>query len=131
MKYTDNEIIKALECCRTIDGNDCSACPYHGKRYEIGSGGCSNHLVNDALALINRQKASIQEVITLNSKLEAENAKLQRLLDFYEETSGNKKAKSEAIKEFAERLCEGRVSNDPVVIAAKCLLKEMIEEAEL
>ncbi len=49
-------------------------------------------------------KASLQEVITLNSKLEAENAKLQRLLDFYEETSGNKKAKSEAIKEFAWRL---------------------------
>jgi DNA repair exonuclease SbcCD ATPase subunit len=31
--------------------------------------------------------------------------------------------KSEAIKEFAERLCEGRVSNDPVVIAVKAELK--------
>jgi regulator of replication initiation timing len=65
---------------------------------------CKNYLMKQSLALINRQKASLQEVITLNSKLEAENAKLQRLLDFYEETSGNKKAKSEAIKEFAERL---------------------------
>lgn len=34
-------------------------------------------------------------------------------------------AKSEAIKEFAERLCEDRVSNDPVVIAVKAELKEM------
>ena len=33
--------------------------------------------------------------------------------------------KSEAIKEFAERLCKGRVENDPVVIAVKSELKEM------
>ena len=31
--------------------------------------------------------------------------------------------KSEAIKEFAEMLCDGRVSNDPVVIAVKTELK--------
>lgn len=34
-----------------------------------------------------------------------------------------KTAKTEAIKEFAERLCEGRVSNDPVVIAVKTEFK--------
>jgi len=34
-------------------------------------------------------------------------------------------AKSEAIKDFAERLCKGRVSNDPVVIAVRAELKEM------
>ena len=34
-------------------------------------------------------------------------------------------AKSEAIKEFAERLCKGRVENDPVVVAVKSELKEM------
>lgn len=39
------------------------------------------------------------------------------------------RAKVDAIKEFAERLCDGRVSNDPVVIAAKALLKELTEEA--
>ena len=39
------------------------------------------------------------------------------------------RAKAEAIKEFAERLCDGRVSNDPVVIAADALLKEMTEGA--
>ena len=38
-----------------------------------------------------------------------------------------KTAKSEAIKEFAEELCEGRVSNDPVVIAVRCAVKEMTE----
>lgn len=39
-------------------------------------------------------------------------------------------AKAEAIKEFAERLCEGRVSNDPVVIAVKCELKEKAGDNE-
>ena len=41
-----------------------------------------------------------------------------------------KPAKAEAIKEFAERLCEGRVSNDPVVIAVGCELKEMVGDGE-
>lgn len=35
-----------------------------------------------------------------------------------------------AIKEFAERLCKGRVSNDPVVIAVKAELKEMVGDTE-
>lgn len=39
--------------------------------------------------------------------------------------------RNKVIREFVDRLCEGRVSNDPVVIAAKCLLQEMTEEAEL
>lgn len=38
--------------------------------------------------------------------------------------------RNEVIREFVDRLCEGRVQNDPVVIAAKCLLQEMTEEAE-
>ena len=40
-----------------------------------------------------------------------------------------KTAKAEATISFAKRLCDGRVSNDPVVIAADALLKEMTEEA--
>jgi hypothetical protein len=32
------------------------------------------------------------------------------------------------VREFAERLCEGRVSNDPVVIAVKVELKELIDK---
>lgn len=35
---------------------------------------------------------------------------------------------NEAIKEFAERLCEGKVSNDKTVIEVKALLKEMAGE---
>ena len=39
------------------------------------------------------------------------------------------RAKAEATISFARRLCDGRVSNDPVVIAAEALLKELTEEA--
>lgn len=38
--------------------------------------------------------------------------------------------KAEAYKEFAERLCEDRLQNDPVVIAAQVELKEMVGEEE-
>ena len=57
---------------------------------------CNHHLHKDTLDIINRQQTQYET------------------------------AKSEAIKEFAERLCEGRLSNDPVVIAVKVELKEMV-----
>lgn len=100
-QFTDEEIKTGLRC---LSGEIilCKFCAF--SHLEDRGFACKKNVSNAALALINRQKASLQEVITLNSKLEAENAKLQRLLDFYEETSGNKKARAEAIKEFAERL---------------------------
>lgn len=124
----DEEVRVALRC-HADERNRCDICPYRER------GGCSLGMSRDALALINRQKASLQEVITLNSKLEAENAKLQRLLDFYEETSGNKKAKSEAIKEFAWRL-KNRLTPYPEApfcemvgsLDIDALVKEMTEE---
>lgn len=38
--------------------------------------------------------------------------------------------RSKAITEFADRVCEGRVSNDPVVIAVRCAEREMKEAAD-
>ena len=114
-KFTDEEVIKALEICQKAkcwgDCEDmgCPAASRQGCRFYLRTdedyeGVIQDEMLKDALDLIMRQRANLQEVITLNSKLEAKNAELQRLLDFYEETSGNKKAKAEAIKEFAERL---------------------------
>lgn len=40
-----------------------------------------------------------------------------------------KTAKAEATISFAKRLCDGRVSNDPVVIAVDTLIMEMTEGA--
>ena len=86
---TDEQIIKALEyCCGNITfDSDCSAhgC-YQVSLPEDRNGDirwCRQWLMKDALELIERQKAEINE---LKQKLQ--------------------QAKSEAIKEFAERLKE-------------------------
>ena len=85
---TDNEIIKALEIHADNEA-DCSGCPiYHSDTGET----CVYELSQNALDLINRQKAEIE--------------RLQSIIDCYEEISGNKKARAEAITEFAERLKE-------------------------
>ena len=60
MNLTDNEIIKALECCCGTAHDSCRDCPYD----DIG---CEDELEKDALNLINRQKAEIEK---LTNKLE-------------------------------------------------------------
>lgn len=72
---TDNEIIKALECCKPKQNRNCGDCP----AYDLGNF-CAAELRENALDLINRQKK----------------AEIEKL----------KSAKSEAIKEFADRLKE-------------------------
>ena len=70
---TDNEIIKALECCK-----DCSA-----------------NLNVEIIDFINRQQAE-------NEELRIENQSLRAAANSYK--MHYNKAKSEAIKEFAERV---------------------------
>ena len=90
---TDNEIIKALECCiGDTDGKDCFGCPL----YEIDD--CQAHLNLAALDLINRQKSEIER---LRYNLEA-------VLD-------ERADHSEAIKEFAERLKEKYLDDEKIV----------------
>ena len=115
---TDKEIIKAIEHCKNNEGNGCRGCVFYGNE----KGTCIDELLTDAFDLINRQQSEIKRLTTL--------AKLgnMRADDYRAMRDKCKTARAEAIKEFAERLCEGRVSNDPVVIAAKCLLKEMAGE---
>ena len=80
---TDNEIIKAFECCATdVRENTCPKCAFHKKHR------CSTLMLNAASDLINRQKAEIERLQTRNDEL--------NIL--------NKTAAQEAIKEFAERL---------------------------
>lgn len=82
---TDREIIKALEHC--IKFIDCTECPYKGITK------CS--VEADALDLINRQQAEIAEY--------------QKHID--NDIIYVKRVKSEAIKEFAERLKKRKHSN--------------------
>ena len=84
---TDNEIIKALECCR--DNSRCYTCP------RLGMNCCMNLLMRNALDLINSQKAE-------NERLEKElmKCKLEKEM-LYQNVE---EIKSEAIKKFAEEL---------------------------
>ena len=114
-KFTDDDVIKALECCSPIisEDFDCDICPYNEK-------GCNTRLVRDALALINRQKVEIESLKIANEKMYSANkeqeAEIESLTHRYElavaEREANVKGfaetlktiKAEAIKEFAERL---------------------------
>ena len=60
---TDNEIIKALECCGFEYGNPCSVCP----KYEKDNDFCQEELHNYALDLINRQQAEIEKLQVFKS----------------------------------------------------------------
>ena len=67
---TDNEIIKALECCCDTTEIDCSEeCPLYNH-----SGECWGAMKYDVFDLINRQKAQIERLnnkyINLLSKIE-------------------------------------------------------------
>ena len=53
---TDKDIIKALECCnRPANQTSCDDCPY-----QFSDEKCSSKLIDNALDLINHQKAEIE-----------------------------------------------------------------------
>lgn len=86
---TENEIIKALRCCHDL--SECGECEY-GK-FRTKEGLCIDMLHSDTADLINCQKAEIEEL---------RKATVKNLDNFA--TEYDKNIKSEAIKEFAERL---------------------------
>lgn len=93
---TDNEIIKALECCGIE--TSCKGCPYHDISF------CQDNICKDALDLINRQKADIEMLNGLVKSLEELCETKTTLL-----TDANCSlitVRAKAIKEFAERVKE-------------------------
>lgn len=91
----DNDIIKALEFCESLTCECTSECPmfYNGTNSKSD---CRGELHQNALDLINRQKAEIERLC-------------ERLDDLYEEVNRTaaeqyKHGKSDAIEEFAERM---------------------------
>lgn len=97
---TDNEIIKALECC--IDSS------HFGDCFELGcpmasADGCDsyedNKLLKSALDLINRQKAEIER---LEEDNEALNSAVDSALDIV--NSNYQIGRTAGIKEFWEKL---------------------------
>jgi hypothetical protein len=147
---TDNEIIKALECC-TTNGASCKGCPAFVK---VDRSNCKKYF-RGAIDLINRQKAEIDDLnkdladtIALNYEerkgLKAEIEDLKMQVKVYEALflrcygitiCGNNPIayiKAEAIKEFAERL-KGTFPKDDFLRSTKRisedidnLVKEMV-----
>lgn len=110
---TDKDIIKALKCC-SYDNYQCDNCPYAYKMCTV---------YKDSIDLINHQKAEIERLRSMNR------AKLATIHDLQIEL---KTAKSEAIKEFAERLISVShpYADTQMVfeIQIKNLVKEMVGE---
>ena len=107
---TDNDIKKALELCATLDSGNCKKCPCR----EI----CKENdgtLTKSILDLINRQKAKIEALQMDNKQLQSDVKGLWECEKEKVESAKQKvicackmlkTAKSEAIKEFADRLKE-------------------------
>lgn len=110
-KFTDEEVIKALECCSqsgdlTKSQNKvCSPCPYADR------GDCTGLLKANALALINRQNNALGREIYNSLKADEKIEHLKIELDAMRGSANSYKmhyenARAEAIKEFAEKLKE-------------------------
>lgn len=111
---TDEQIIKALECC--ICSTPCNKCLL------LGTSDCMNKLMQNAINLINRQKAELSVLCKIINNANEEISELSRKVASREnlEESFLKTTKAfdkklekqvklerrEAIKEFAERLKE-------------------------
>ena len=119
----DNEIVKALECCAMGSYPACRECPYHDQYINRN---CIAKRNDDIKDLINRQQAEIEKLnkarqkqavflgeereqkYELIDKLSKANTEIERLRAEADMAEGYAdalvaRAKSEAIKEFAER----------------------------
>lgn len=94
---TDNEIIKALDFCEGFNGvSFCNDCPLFDKDK------CVQILSHEAYNLINRQKAEIERLKCEMGKLLPKDCSYAMQMEVSNKLESQ--IKSEAIKEFAERL---------------------------
>lgn len=97
-RFTDEQIIIALEYCSAdVRENTCPKCAFYKKHR------CSTLMLNAVSDLINRKNAKIEELKTEIERMENQNTLLlkKKCKDI---NTARKIIKSEAIKEFAERL---------------------------
>ena len=108
---TDNEIIKALECCsKPVIEECCSECPYHLS----GQENC-HKLLGDIIDLINRKQAEIE-------RLQKVNDSFTDIGKLYSEI------KVEAIKEFAKRLKSPIYINSNLLVYQCEAVESMIDD---
>ena len=145
---SDNEIIKALECCGR---ESCFGCPYHGKCHQ------GNPMIKDALGLITRLQAENENLaetvhnLTLEKdalfdKAEELKAEIERLNVLIK--TKNKLIKGlyqsinyaydREIKEFAEKMKDeiindihfSQIEKDYLCVMLNNLVKEMVGEGK-
>lgn len=93
----DNEIIKALKCCKSAVAS-CEECPMY-----VEGVVCHGYELNEkALDLITRQQLEIERLNIENMLTMSERNAFRA--SFYEISKQLKTAKSKAVKEFAKRL---------------------------
>ena len=136
---TDNEIIKALECCSNYpEEQSCSECPLNSR----GADCLDFELGKFVLDLINRQKAEIESlkdklnhsggvIERQSAELDELTTKLEKLQCSYDcelayRKELHKQAKAEAVKELAERLKDIYAVHDGLHMTIDNLVKEMV-----
>ena len=130
MNKTDEDIIKALECCIKEDYEKirkalCAKCPY------CKNTNCKSLLQQDVLNLINRYKADVEE---LKAVADAELDTIHDIGEDYERVLEEEpiliqKAKAEAIKEFAERLkSQFHISCDYTCNYVRAVINDLVKE---
>lgn len=119
---TDNEIIKALKCCKSAVAS-CEECPMY-----VEGVVCHGYELNEkALDLITRQQVEIERLNIENMLTMSERNAFRA--SFYEVSKQLKIAKSKAVKEFAERLKEKKRELDRFILYDEDidnLVKEMV-----
>ena len=107
------QIIKALECCKTPLASDCENCVYTGKRLEDGVyEGCVNCLVGDALSLI-------KELIEEKYDIECSYKLLKKDNDRLHETCTEFERKCASLTEENERLRDELAKRPPKLVITK------------
>ena len=98
---TDNEIMKALECCSTYKGK-CTDCPAFVK---VDRSNCKQVLLG-AIKIINHLQAENERLNNLCQEQNTEISRLQKVrINILKVMRENiEQTKTEAYKEFAERL---------------------------
>lgn len=103
---TDDEIIKALECCDFTDIKDCEECPLYN------TFDCISVIIDKTLDLVNQQKAEIERLAArfndypVKTLIDNNNMMCSKSSEDYDKWFFNvsKDISYQAIKEFADRL---------------------------
>lgn len=95
----DNEIIKGFAVCNDFEEGACKKCPYDRG---VDDNSCLDDMKTDVYNLINRQKAENEMLIDLVN--EFVDCNVAWVKDNHDLRVELKTAKSEAIREFVERL---------------------------